>query len=346
MDRLDNESFQRVAECAIRVSDGAAIALISKKFLHTVYGLNGGYPPRDLSRFRFPTVPQRFFDKSTLPPWVTVKHLFETFWDRALGGDLDYIQRQCLINQDFVHLALGGIFTRYKTCDWPPIGCLFDRLARANQIAAFSVLAKNTQISDSTGVIYVAPNTVNVRTGENYRYFRELVLGCLKANYPVERSRCTACRKAPQYHRGWTFRAIIRNDDLDLLNLYLNQPLGEGYTLYENDVLGIWLNPHPPVKIAEFWHTSGRVAALSKNSRLKLARTASVAQLEFAIQHGVNLNDVVYVRAALKSGRFHIALINAYQWNMRQQDRRHIAYHLKKWPQEIQNQVHTKYFYS
>lgn len=324
--------WNELLEWFLVVQSPITLSLVCRQFQQIIYSLYDG-PPDNLDWLKYKKSNYAYY----WPSFTTsaCQSVFQCIQDRILQRDYAFLKRVFARNPFYAQLAIGDFFA-IEGIEQPfRMPCLFSQLAKRKDLETFALLAQSVKVTCSDG-LFVARSVVDQQTGEDYTLFRILLLTAFQQGLPVERSGCTACRRVPGHHRGWTLRAIIAHDDLELLQLYLNQRLrinGQegGYVLYDSVIVTIWLTNPLPTKIAHFWFESGRTALLTYKQRFQIALNSTPAQLEFALQHGVDLHDVRLLRAVMKR-KHPIALLNAYDWNLSKQDRKHIYHKIAHTP--------------
>lgn len=102
---------------------------------------------------------------------------------------------------------------------------------------------------------YTDPFLVNI----SYPNFGIIVKYCVEHDLHLERSGCTACRRRPTIHRGWTIKRICTNDDLDLFKIYEQSSI---YTIRYPDIL-CTLYRSNAIKIIKYLYKSNKPVTLT-----------------------------------------------------------------------------------
>ena len=349
---LDDVLLSRILQ---HVARPLSLLLTCRRIQGVAYALHGG-PLDSLARYGFPAA-DKCWPLPPLPAWPHVQHLFDYLERRLLDHDVAFVRRCCEVNSDLINVAvnLGAAGWRYSNAEgWPKRSGVLDVLVQAGDLEMFALLLRSCQVRALRADGWWGITAINQQTGTPYPYFRECLLHNLRHGCSLERSGCTACRRAPVWHRGWTLRALIREDDLELLQLYLAQRLPDRigapqpYTLLEDCLLQIWIGGAR--KIAACWAATGRAAALSRAARERLVRTVPIDALRLSVNNGVDLCSARFLRLALR--RFDAVqsasvLINAYaEWPLSRQERQHLRHRIGQWTDQERALIKTSWLYS
>ena len=336
------------------VLGSSALLLTCRRLRDRAYALYDG-PPDDLSGYTFYSQLDvarvgaaqltQALDKS--------RHLAAHFSERLAARDAAFVLRCVRKNPAFVRSLTHPLAVRPLSLVWAEqrVYCVHDTgilhtLARDGDLELFALIVSNLQMPclGADGELELAHAGRLDAPPLPHAFFRLLVQHNLRNGYHLERSGCTACRQRPLYHREWTLRRLLANDDLELLIEYLalRFPLGRGhmplpdlvlptpegaYALREATLLRLY--EHRAAAIAAYWRATGRTAQFSAVAIERWAARVDTATLCFAVRFGLDLFSVAILRRALRRGDAELALLllERYAYALTAQDVQHLQRH-------------------
>ena len=334
MDTLPDHPLEVIMRYALAFPHPSRVISTCQRFKRLTYDMCDG-PPDDLSAYHRPYVNEWDIEiyNDSYP-----QHMNDYFLENLAKRDKAFLLRQCRKNHVFVIALVFGNHTRRCTIHAGILQVLIER----NDFEMFQVLMRNF---NSKLLTLSAANFARVYRDYklDYRYLRELLIHNFRNGLDVERDACTGCRLAPYSTREWTIRAILENDDIELLHSYLSMrfiikhnphnPLGSavcaGYSVQPQTLLQMY--EHKSARIADYWQQSGRVREFPARIVTYWLERASDESIEFAARHGLDVSQTKTLRRAIRAKNVHLALtlLRAFSYKLTRQDRTHMVFHLR-----------------
>lgn len=344
MDTLPDHPLELILQYAL-ASYPSRVISACQRFKHLVYRMCDG-PPDDLSAYNCPVYERdhslTIFNIYSRYP----QRICDYFQEKLVHRDKVFLLRQIRKNPSFVlALARGKSDPEFS---WIVSGQgILPELIRRDDFELFQFLLRNFS-SNRTRIVFEFIFARSAYFYHNrrlpYRYLRELLLHNFRNGCHVETSACTGCRLAPRITREWTIRAILQNDDLELLHSYMkmrfilhphprHQPLNRticaGYHVQPQTLLQMY--EHKSVRIARYFQKSGRAQKIPPRAVACWLERASDESIEFAARHGLDVSQTKTLRRAIRAKNMHLALtlLRTFSYALTKQDRAHMLFHLR-----------------
>ena len=336
MDTLPDHPLELILQYAL-ASHPSRVISACQRFKYLVYRMCNG-PPDDLSAYPWSPVADVLYNSNNTYP----RRARDYFQEKLVERDKIFLLRQCRKNPSLVLALMCG---KYQVeFSWIISGeGILQKLIRRDDFELFQLLLRNF---NGTFFEFIFANSARVYHDRRlpYRYLRELLLHNFRNGLHVERSACTGCRRAPRIMREWAIRAILQNDDLELLHSYMNmrfiihphprrQPLNRticaGYHVQPQTLLQMY--EHKSARIARYFQKSGGAQKIPPRVVACWLERASDESIEFAARYGLDVSQTKTLRRAIRAKNMHLALtlLRTFSYALTKQDRAHMLFHLR-----------------
>lgn len=346
MDSLEDELLRLILGYALRDNANPFNLLCCRRFRDICYEIVPGLP------FQFPKtfIPFSYWMRQS--PSIPVDCDRDYAVAQLLQGDLEFTRRAVAKAPEFLASIL---YFRDKT--WYPRKILGE-LAERNQREVFRVLIENLRIESlsrhivllqlvsaalfggiwddrSTGFSTALPN--NCPTVQEIAfwesYSKPAVQHNIRHGFYIERSNCIngGCAGwAPTYHAGITLKAILKFDDLELFNAYLDQRVLPDNLRSPQIPIPYSLRDLP--KFAWHFRPARIIAAhpeLIDIQRLPVDHIyIQSGALEYALGAGLDVSGLKVLRLAIAKKKVDCVrtMLSRYTYNLTRQDRQHLRH--------------------